>query len=415
MVHSQESKENWSRLHKLGFRAIFTYLILYILLLFTSLFLETPLRWFAEYILHWGADFDMKSTGSGDRTFDFVRLGFNVVLTIFVVLIWTALDRKRTSYTILWHWFQAILKTALFLAMLLYGFAKVFKAQFGDPSLELLLQEVGEMSPMGLAWTFMGHSFAYSFFTGFAELLGGVLLLFRKTVTLGSLIILGVMTNVVMINFTYDVPVKQFSFHLLLVALILIWVDRNRLINVFFKNKVAEKVDHYVLIKNPGYRKVKMIGKKLIVIVVFGICAFQAIIQFDIREQTKERSEFYGIWESHLFIKNRDTLQPLLTDQSQWRYLIIDQKKQAIVKKMNDSIDRYTFETNTNSQEIAFKESTACIPQHFSYYFNGKELLQLRGKLDGDSLFIHFKRKSETDFRLTNRDFHWVNEHPFNH
>ena len=58
------------------------------------------------------------------------------------------------------YWFQVILRVFLFLAMTLYGLAKIFKGQFPDPSLEQLLQPVGEMSPMGLAWTFMGHSVA---------------------------------------------------------------------------------------------------------------------------------------------------------------------------------------------------------------------------------------------------------------
>ena len=39
---------------------------------------------------------------------------------------------------------------------------------------------------MGLLWTFMGHSPAYSAFTGAAEALAGALLLFRRTTLLGG-------------------------------------------------------------------------------------------------------------------------------------------------------------------------------------------------------------------------------------
>ena len=71
MIFSQESMEPWKFVNKLTFRFLFAYLVLYILLLPLSLFLETPLRWFAENILHWGSDFKMQSTGSGDRAFCF--------------------------------------------------------------------------------------------------------------------------------------------------------------------------------------------------------------------------------------------------------------------------------------------------------------------------------------------------------
>ena len=74
MIFSQELKEHWNFLNKFTFRFLFTYLVLYILLLVLSLFLEAPLRWFAENILHWGADFKTQSTGSGDRVFDYVGI-----------------------------------------------------------------------------------------------------------------------------------------------------------------------------------------------------------------------------------------------------------------------------------------------------------------------------------------------------
>ena len=86
---------NWSKLFKIVFRFTFSYFILFILLLFLAFFLETPLRWFADSILNWGTDFKMESTGSGDRTFDYVRFAFTIILTIFATIIWSFLDKKR--------------------------------------------------------------------------------------------------------------------------------------------------------------------------------------------------------------------------------------------------------------------------------------------------------------------------------
>jgi len=73
MKSANTLEKNWSTVSKILFRFTFSYFILFILLLFLALFLETPLRWFADSILNWGTNFKTESTGSGDRTFDYVR------------------------------------------------------------------------------------------------------------------------------------------------------------------------------------------------------------------------------------------------------------------------------------------------------------------------------------------------------
>ncbi|OUR98208.1 hypothetical protein A9Q86_14230 [Flavobacteriales bacterium 33_180_T64] len=415
MNFDNTQNNNWSFIKKIGFKLVFTYLVLFVLLLFLAPLFEGFLRWFAGNILNWGADFDMQSTGSGDRSYDYVRFGLNIILAILITVIWSIVDAKRSSYNILFHWLRVIIRISLFLAMLFYGFAKIFHGQFGDPSLELLLQSVGEMSPMGLAWTFMGHSMAYNIFIGFTEVLGGVLLLYRKTLTIGSMIIIGVMANVVMMNLSYDVPVKLFSMHLVLMALVLLWPDKQRVINVFFKNEAVEKVIYYIPSMSTTLKRIITGAKGLVVILLTLIIAVQCFVRFELKEQLKSKSEFYGIWESQLFIKNGDTLKPLLSDSYRWRYLIVNYKKKAAVKKMNDSIDRYQFKFNANQKEIVFNRETDSIPQHFFYSFDNPELLKLNGVFDHDSLQIHFKRKKETNFRLINRKFHWVNESTYNY
>ena len=415
MILSQEHKEYWNFMNKLIFRFIFTYIVLYILLLFLSLSLEDLLRWFADNILNWGADFKMESTGSGDRAFDYVRLGFNLSLTAPIVLIWSVIDHQRKSYNKLFYWFQVIIRFTLIFVMLLYGLVKVFKGQFADHSLERLLQTVGDMSPMGLAWTFMGHSLYYNIFIGFAEILGGILLIFRKTVTLGSIIIIGVMSNVLMMNLTYDIPVKLVSAHLVLMALVLLLANGQRAFDFFFKNKKIEKVEYYFPLKNRTLKNIILISKRFLVILVIGIVILQIFIRFRAQEQLKEKSEFYGIWETQIFVKDMDTIPPLLDNTYRWRYLIVDKKRKAIIKKMTDSLDRYQFEINSDLKEVIFRRVNDSIPHRFSYTFTNPQQLELNGSLDGDSLFILFNRKPKSDFRLINRKFHWVNETNYNH
>lgn len=96
---------------------------------------------------------------------------------------------------------------------------------------------------MRLLWTFMGFSRAYCIFAGAAECLGGALLFFRRTTLLGAVLLLGVLGNVVLLNFCYDVPVKLFSTFLLFLAAYLAWPDARRLADFFLLNKLIEPAD----------------------------------------------------------------------------------------------------------------------------------------------------------------------------
>ena len=53
------------------------------------------------------------------------------------------------------------------------------------------------------------RSQAYSLFRGIGETLGGVLLVLPALTTLGALVSLAMMTNVLMLNMFYDVPRKS--------------------------------------------------------------------------------------------------------------------------------------------------------------------------------------------------------------
>jgi uncharacterized membrane protein YphA (DoxX/SURF4 family) len=408
---NQIQSKNWNLSSKIIFRFSFSYFTLFILLLFLALFIEAPLRWFADTVLNWGADFKMESTGSGDRSFDYVRFALNLILAFFAAIVWSILDKKRASYTTLFYWFQTLLRVFLCIVMILYGLAKVFKGQFSDPSLELLLQPVGEMSPMGLAWTFMGHSMVYNIFLGSLEILGGLLLLYRKTTTLGSILILGIMVNVAIMNLTYDIPVKLFSIHLVLMAFILFVANGKRVLNFFLKNEATEKAQFLDYIKNKSLLKIVRFFKKVAIILIPILVILQCFIQFKATEQLRSNSEMRGIWKVETFIKQNDTLAPLLTDSSRWRYLIIDYKKKAVVKKMTDAIERYSFEENTETKELVFKSSTDSIFQKFTYSISDSNEL----KLKGDSLNISFKKVLTSKFRLLNRKFHWVNESTYNY
>ena len=415
MILTREYKERWSYIAKLLFRLLFLYSTLYIFMTFFGQGFGGFMRWFAETVLHWGADFSTASTGSGDTTFHYVQLFFVAICSVIGTLVWTVLDRKRAAYNQLAYWFRVGIRCYLFFFMMTYGFVKVFKIQFADIQLTKLLQPIGDLSPMGLAWTYMGHSVAYNFFVGLAELIGGLLLLSRKTQTLGALVIVGVMGHVAVMNFTYDIPVKLFSVHLVFFAFLLLLSDGNRVINFFLLNKETTAISEPIPSTESTYIWVIRGLKILTLVVAIGLFSFQSTTVMNRRVSAKAPSPFYGIWEVRTMTQNQDTLPPLQNDGYRLKYVVMERKKRSAAIFMDGSKEWWNTRIDTTQKKIGWHPAESdSIPLNFSYQFVGSEALQVDGVMQLDTLSMLLVRKNLEDFELIGRSFHWINETPYN-
>lgn len=129
-----------------------------------------------------------------------------------------------------------LLALYLSLVLLRYGFVKVLATQF--PRLWANLDTPPlELNPMRVAWQFFGYSRGYQQFLGWGEVLPAVLLLFRRTRTLGAFIATVVMLNVFVVNVFFDVCVKIGSGSYLLFALLLLAQDVDRLWRFFIGHR----------------------------------------------------------------------------------------------------------------------------------------------------------------------------------
>ena len=302
-----------------------------------------------------------------------------------------------------------------YLAIMLigYGFAKVFRTQFPFLSEYRLLQSYGDSSPMGLLWTFMGYSTAYNVFTGLCEVLGGVLVLFRRTQLLGALVSIAVMAHVVILNFTYDVPVKLFSMHLLFMSILLTLPDLNRLLKFFIFNQTAE----YVPIR-PVYRNIQSkrlyVGLKLVVIVFIIYTSTMQVLES--RRMMKDyyastRETLSGEFEVETFTINGEIVLPGQLDTRRWKEIQF-KNKEINIQYMDDTAGPWQFNKNADGSKIIIYSNDLWSTGQFSAYMD-TDLLTLEGILNQDSLKITMRKKGETSFLLISRGFHWVSEYPF--
>lgn len=87
------------------------------------------------------------------------------------------------------------------LSLFIYGFAKTL--QF-SPTSEVDAA-TNTLTGQQLMWAFYGYSLGYAKFLGVVEMLGAGLLLFRRTVLLGCLVVTTVLVNVIAQDIVYDV------------------------------------------------------------------------------------------------------------------------------------------------------------------------------------------------------------------
>jgi len=416
---------DWHPAARIGFRFGFAYLVLFILPFPLGAFpytdaLAAPytrlwdalVPWVGRNILKLGYEIATVFNGSGDRTYDYVQVFCFLVLAVAAAAVWTLLDRRRAAYPRLYQWLRVYVRLYLGTVMIGYGAAKVINTQFFQPPLDRLLQPFGDASPMGLLWTFMGSSDPYTVFTGAAEMLGGVLLFARRTAALGALVCVGVLVNVVMLNFSYDVPVKLYSSHLLAMAVFLAAPEFRRLANVFLFNRTAEPAVIRPLFARERLNRAALVLRMLFLAAVVGTSLFQS---YQTRRMLSQRSPLYGVWEVEEFSADGELRPPLVTDQARWRRVIFDRPTVLALQTVGEARQRFPLALDAEKKTLSLtKRDDPNWKAVLTYEQPEPERLTLAGDFDGHPIQAKLRRADPSRFLLTSRGFHWINESPFN-
>jgi hypothetical protein len=417
---NEHPHERWHPFTRTAFRFAFVYLLLYNLPFpLTALpyvdkaaeFYNSFWTWLVPRIARAALNRDVPSVfnGSGDRTFDYLVVACLLLIALVITIIWTLFDRKRPSYPTLYRWLNLYVRFSLGTAMIGYGAFKVISSQFPAPTLDRLMQSYGESSPMGLLWTFMGASEAYTMFVGFAEMICGILLFPRKTTTLGALMSVGVLSNVVALNFSYDVPVKLYSSHLVAMAIFLLLPDVRRLVNFFILNRPAECARVQPLFRRPLWHRGALVIASLFLVAVVGTSLYQSYDQR--RLFTGQRSPLYGVWEVEEFSLGQSTAT---ASAPRWRRMIFDSPRRVAVQT-TDVLERYGSQLDQEKRTLTLrKRDDPGWNTVLTYEQVSPDVITFAGALNGSEMTARLRRTDERKFLLTDRGFHWINEFPFN-
>jgi len=429
MTTAATEPANWSSLQKIAFRFFALLFLLYIffnpngVIPFTdNLFglYITPFHWLipwlGKHLLHLAKPITVFTNGSGDTTYDYVTLLFLSVLAVLGAFIWSLAGRHTKNYNKLFYWLTVVLRYYAGITMVAYGAFKVVKLQFPYPSLGRLQEPLGDMSPMGLAWTYLGYSTGFNYFAGLAELSCGLLLFFRKTTTLGAVLLLVVAGNIMAINYCFDVPVKLLATTLVAISIFLLVRDSQRLINFFFRNRDARPSNLTPHRFKARWKNITLTVVKYGLIAYTVIGTFVGVVQGSAQYGDKaKKPPLHGIYKVETFVLNKDTLPPLTTDTTRWAKMTISYAEGVQIKLMNDSMKFYAFKPDTIKHKIiAYTYADTSHKFSLNYTVQKPDVMLLSGKWKKDSVHIKLRKLDPNKFKLVSRGFHWVNEYPLN-
>lgn len=365
----------------------------------TAPLFETLARWTGDHLLHIRRPY--VAALLSDATGLYIHLLHLALLSGLLSLCWTAVDRKAGREARYHRLFHTACRYYLAVQLLSYGLNKVFKWQFFLPEPNTLYTTVGQLPRDLLYWTAMGSSWSYSVFAGGLEVVAGLLLFFRRTTLLGALLSTGVMANVVMINFSYDISVKVYSLFLLLLSLVLVSAGRRRLYPLIGRPWVPQG--------KPAPRSGRWYGlvKLLTVAYIVADATFVYFREWNFNDDTARRPFLHGAYEVEAFTRNGALLPPLLTDSFRWRRLFVHRRGYLIIQSMQETMTDYPLAYDTVRHQLHAEgpDGTAAV---LDYRLTADSGLYLSGYWQGDSIGATLRKVKLQELPLLQPGFHWT-------
>lgn len=290
---------------------------------------------------------------------------------------------------------------------------KVLHMQMPDISLNALLTPVGEQTPMGLAWKFIGFSGLYGKFSGWVEVIPGVLFLFRRTTLIGALIAFVVMLNVVLLNYGYDIPVKIYSTFLAVLALVILSPNLSRIIK-FLSGRHVEAIEYKPLFVKPVFKISRYVLKACLLVFIFWTEVYQSLEMSNEYGENAPKPPLFGIYQTQEFIRNGDTI-PLYTDSTAWKNLVFSWPGMASLHKFSDKRARFYCNVDTINHKIKLSADEEFTDfSTFAYLKLDDSVYTFKGIYNKDTLEIKSKKIGRKHFNLYKTGFNWINEFPNN-
>jgi len=341
-------------------------------------------------------------------------------LALVGALIWGKVEQNRQSpdYDRLYYVQRVILRYRLALGILTYGFLKIFLLQAPFPSLSHLNTAYGDFTAWKIFTLSLGVAPVYEIFLGVVEVLAGLLLLYRKTASIGAFVILCFTGNVFLSNLAYEGGESIYSLYLVVMALFLFAFDAPRLIRLLSLEKPTAPNTFQPVFATHWQKSTRLLAKSAFVLLFVFIYAARAYSDDPYKvPQAPGLSGAAGIYNVKTFVINRDTLPYSASDPLRWKDVVFEKWATLSVRSLRpvqlapsqgEGVPR-------NDREKTYELEGSAGRHYYHYGIDSlKQVLVLHNKnpRTPEQLILHYERPDTNTIRLRglneNRDSIWV-------
>lgn len=330
-------------------------------------------------------------------TYTYADWGIIALISIAGALAWSYADAPRNNYNVLYYWLRVILRYRLAVAVIAYGFIKLFPLQAPIPSLSSLNTSYGDFTEWKIFSLSVGIVPDYEAFLGFFEILAGLLLLYRKTTLFGAFIILLYIGNVAIANLAYGGGEDVYSFYLVSIALFLFAYDVPRIISLLTLERPTFPVSFKPVFYQRWQQQGRFILKSvflLFFVLFYGFKTWQGYKQGITKYPQEQGLEnISGVYAVTTFSINNDTLPYANTDPVRWKDVVFEKWNTLSIRSNQPvQVDYSNVETIARPDRNKTYEYEGSGGRHYYTYEvdarNNVLYLQNRNKLHQHDKFV---------------------------
>jgi len=256
---------------------------------------------------------------------DWIILG---LIAMAATAIWTYLDKRRKNYNDLYYVLTVVLRYRLAFALAAYAWIKVFPLQQPYPSLSLLNTNYGDLSDWKIVILTYGAGTSYEVLLGFVELLSALLLLHRKSASLGAALVIGFTGNVLLSNLAYNGSESIYCLYLLGMAVAIFANDAYRYYSLLVLVRPTFP-NHYRPVFSGQKKQARVFLKSTYIVFVFFLSGYLAYSSFAsgpvAYPRAKGLSNTAGLYDVCEFKINGTWLPYSFTDSIRWQNVVFEE------------------------------------------------------------------------------------------
>lgn len=286
-------------------------------------------------------------------------------------------------------WLTTILRYWLAFYISTFGFEKLFDVNFAF-SFHIEDALVNTLTGQELTWKYYGHSYYLSVIIGLFQIIGSILLLFRRTTLLGVITLLPVQLNILLINIFYGIgPLTTFISIIMVLGLSYLSMERKEEIIDFFKRYKST-------LPSVGNNTLRKTVRFLCILIPF---LFVFYYSYDVRKSQK----YFGKWKVEKMTRNGEIVSEKAweKDTLAWKTIYFEERGKLLFcpnpTMYVDSTSifmKYNYDDNKNSLKVISYEKNPNKPDTIPVQINNfrNKSMQWKMILYKDTIQMELKK-----------------------